>query len=247
MKSAPPYAISSVDHALRLAAMLQLEGDMTVARAADRLGVARSTAHRLLQMLVYRDFAMQDEDRVYHAGPVLQLAQHSRSRTAQLREASLPHLERLVDQLEESCNVLIRTGTDTRFIASHECAQSLRVTSREGMVFPAHSTTGGLLLLAEMPGDELDALYDGTDDELVVGRLRPTLAKLRRQGFAVNQGQSENGVVAVGVPVRDTDGTAIAVVSTSMPSTRYDKQRLPLVVAALHKAAGGIEADLARG
>ena len=65
LKTPPPYAIASVDHALRLAAMLQLEGGLTVSEVAGRLGVARSTAHRLLAMLVYRDFAVQDENRLY--------------------------------------------------------------------------------------------------------------------------------------------------------------------------------------
>ena len=96
MKTPPTYAIASVDHALRLATMLQLEGTLTVADAAERLGVARSTAHRLLQMLVYRDFALQDEARTYHAGPVLQLAEHSRSRTSLLRSAALPLLLQIV-------------------------------------------------------------------------------------------------------------------------------------------------------
>ena len=70
-KERPPYAISSVDHALRLAAILQLEGGLSVTEAAERLNVARSTAHRLLAMLVYRDFAVQNEQREYLAGPVL--------------------------------------------------------------------------------------------------------------------------------------------------------------------------------
>lgn len=47
-KERPAYAITSVDHALRLAALLQLEGATTVTDAAARLGVAPSTAHRLL-------------------------------------------------------------------------------------------------------------------------------------------------------------------------------------------------------
>ena len=68
-KTPPAYAIASVDHALRLATILQLEGNLTVAEAAERLGVARSTAHRLLQMLVYRDFAVQHPGRQYGAGP----------------------------------------------------------------------------------------------------------------------------------------------------------------------------------
>src|SRR3954470_16872592 len=108
LKNPPAYTITSVDNALRIAAMLQLEGALTVAEIADRLGVARSTAHRLLAMLVYRDFAVQDETRVYHAGPVLELAAHSRSRTSQLRAAALPHLERVVELLRESANLSIR-------------------------------------------------------------------------------------------------------------------------------------------
>ncbi|GAA1955961.1 IclR family transcriptional regulator [Nocardioides panacihumi] len=256
MKTAPTYAVASVDHALRLATMLQLEGSLTVAEAAERVGVARSTAHRLLQMLVYRDFALQDESRVYHAGPVLQLAEHSRSRTARLREAALPHLHRLVDAVGESVNLTIRTGTEARFIASVESAQALRVTSREGMVFPAHRTSGGLLLLAELPADELATLYavgrDRAAEEGEAGppdlaRLRGDLARIRKQGFAVNQGRSEKGVVAVGVPVRASDGTAVACVSVSMPSVRYDRERLPSLVATLQMAAGGIGTELARG
>ncbi len=242
MKTPPPYAVTSVDHALRTATMLQLEGALTVAEVADRLGVARSTAHRLLQMLVYRDFAVQDERRAYHAGPVLELAAHSRSRTSALRAAALPHLERLVGLAEESANLCIRTGDTTRFIASVECMRSLRVGSREGMVFPAHKTTAGLLLLAELPPDELAALYDGKED---LPRFRAELGRVRRSGFAVNQSRSERGVVAIGVPVRVRDGTAVAGLSLSMPSGRYDRQALPSLVAALQETAHELESDLA--
>jgi len=249
MKTPPTYAIASVDHALRIATMLQLEGTLTVADAAERLGVARSTAHRLLQMLVYRDFAVQDEARVYHAGPVLQLAAYSRSQTSLLRATAMPHLERLVAVLGESANLAIRTGADARFIASVESAQSLRVTSREGMVFPAHRSTGGLLLLAELADDEVAQIYaaaaqeDAERPDLMA--LRRELAQIRAQGFVVNQGRSEKGVVAVGVPVRDPDGTALAGLSISMPEARYDKEQLLRIVATLHKAAGAVEAALA--
>jgi DNA-binding IclR family transcriptional regulator len=105
LKTPPSYAITSVDHALRLAAVLQLEGGLTVSAAAERLGVARSTAHRVLQMLVYRDFARQDDERVYRPGLVLELAAHSQSLTAKLRRVSLPHLERLSAAFDESVKV----------------------------------------------------------------------------------------------------------------------------------------------
>jgi DNA-binding IclR family transcriptional regulator len=241
MKMPPPYAVASVDHALRIATMLQLEGALTGAEVAERLGVARSTAHRLLQMLVYRDFARQDDRRAYHAGPVLELAAHSRSRTSQLRAAALPHLHRLVDTLQESVNLSIRTGRMSRFIASVECGQALRVGSREGMVFPAEETTGGLLLLAELPADELAAMYPDGD---ALRRLRAELTRVRRAGFVVNQGRSEKGVVAVGVPVREGDGPALAGLSVSMPSVRYDRTQLPALVGTLQAAARALESDL---
>jgi DNA-binding IclR family transcriptional regulator len=251
VKKAPTYAVASVDHALRIAAMLQLEGETTVSEAADRLGVSRSTAHRLLQMLVYRDFAVQEESRSYRAGPVLQLAEHSGSQTARLRTASLPHLQRLVDVIDESAHLAIRTGRTARFIASVECRQVLRVGSREGMVFPAHHTSGGMLLLAELGEEELALVYPGpvgAGDDIPrpdLKRLRGELARIRRSGFAVNQGHSERGVVAVGVLVRRPDGAAQASVSVSMPSVRYDERQLPQLVAALQRVAHGIETDLA--
>jgi DNA-binding IclR family transcriptional regulator len=247
-KTPPPYAIASVDHALRAATMLQLEGGLTVSQVAERLGVARSTAHRLLAMLVYRDFAVQDDDRTYRAGPVLELAVHSQSRVSALRAAALPHLRRLADLVGETANLTIRTGDTVRFIASAEGTQALRVTSREGMVFPAHLTTAGLLLLAELDPSELDHVYgenryrSGERPDLPA--LRAELTRIRRSGFVVNKERSERGLVAVGVPVRDTEGTAVAGLSVSMPSVRYDRHQLQALVNTLSVAAHELEKDL---
>ncbi|MFJ7123259.1 IclR family transcriptional regulator [Streptomyces albogriseolus] len=251
LKTPPPYPIASVDHALRAATILQMEGGATVSEIAERLGVARSTAHRLLAMLVYRDFAVQDEDRTYRAGPVLELAAHSQSLVSRLRAAALPHLRRVVDLLDETANLIVRTMDTARFIASVECGQALRVGSREGMVFPAHRTTAGLLLLADLTDEELDEVYaeeryrERPAERPDLGRLREELRRLRRNGFAVNQERSERGLVAVGVPVRDRDGTALAGLSVSMPGVRYDPHRLRPLVATLDAAARALERDLA--
>ncbi|MFH9983170.1 IclR family transcriptional regulator [Streptomyces sp. NPDC017179] len=251
LKTPPPYPIASVDHALRAAAILQMEGGATVSQIAERLGVARSTAHRILAMLVFRDFAVQDEDRLYRAGPVLELAAHSQSLVSRLRAAALPHLHRVVDLLDETANLTVRTGDTARFIASVECRQALRVGSREGMVFPAHRTTAGLLLLAELSHEELDEVYDPERyrdrpaDRPDLARLRTELKRLRRNGFAVNKERSERGLIAVGVPVRDRDGTALAGLSVSMPTVRYDPRRLQSLVATLDAATHALETDLA--
>ncbi|GGR58312.1 MULTISPECIES: IclR family transcriptional regulator [Streptomyces] len=251
LKTPPPYPIASVDHALRAATMLQMEGGATVSQIAERLGVARSTAHRVLAMLVYRDFAVQGEDRVYRAGPVLELATHSQSLVSRLRVAALPHLHRVMDLLDETTNLIVRTGDTARFIASVECRQALRVGSREGMVFPAHRTTAGLLLLADLTDEELDEVYaperyrDRPAERPDLARLRTELRRLHRNGFAVNKERSERGLIAVGVPVRGRDGTALAGLSVSMPSVRYDPKRLQSLVATLEAAVRALDEDLA--
>lgn len=247
LRNPPPYAIASVDHALRAAAMLQMESGLTVSQVAERLGVARSTAHRLLAMLVFRDFAVQDDDRTYRAGPVLELAVRSRSPVSALRAAALPRLRHLADRLGETANLAIRTGDTVRFVASAECTQALRVGSREGMVFPAHLTTAGLLSLADLDPARLDEIYPEQlrRDRPDLAALRADLARVRRGGFALNRERSERGLIAVGVPVRDAAGAGIAGLSVSMPSVRYDSHRLPALVDTLRAAARAIEANLA--
>jgi DNA-binding IclR family transcriptional regulator len=253
MKNPPAYAIASVDNALQAATMLQMEGELTVSVIADRLGVARSTAHRLLQMLVYRDFAIQTNGRAYRPGPKMELVAHSRTVTSQLRSIALPHLRRLVNLTGETANLAVRTGALVRFIASVESDHALRVGSREGMVFPAHRATAGLLLLAALDEDEVDALYaEGAYDESVIGRLqmsdlRRQLNTVRRNGFAVNNRGMEEDVVAVGLPVFDANGMPIAGLAVCMPEIRFRRAELPQLIRTLTVAAGALSKDFALG
>ena len=150
MKNQPTYALSSVDHALRLAQLLQQEGPLTVSEAAERLGVARSTAHRLLAMLVYRDFAEQGKDRRYLPGPALYPAGLAPEQTLTLKEVARPHLQMLVAKVNETANLVVRVGTQVRFVTTVECDQVLRVGDRAGRVLPAHLASGGKALLAAL-------------------------------------------------------------------------------------------------
>ncbi|MGK5170840.1 IclR family transcriptional regulator [Geodermatophilus sp. CPCC 205761] len=252
MKNAPAYAIASVDHALQLATALQVEGSLSVSEAAARLGVARSTAHRLLSMLVYRDFAVQDDSRRYVAGPVLSLGARSQSRTALLRTIAMPHLQVLVERVDETANLQILAGDHVRFIASVECSQALRVGDREGMVFPAHLVSGGKLMLADLPDAQLEAFYaeekwvDRPGERPDLAALRKELRVVRERGFAINAGRTETGLTAIGRAVRLPGEPAEAAVSVSMPTVRFSESRLPQLVAALALTARDVEQDLAR-
>lgn len=255
MKNPPPYSIASVDNALRLAAMLQLEGPMRVADAAERLGVARSTAHRLLQMLVYRDFASQRDDQRYVAGPMLANGTSPHSDIAELRTAALPHLRELSVATGETANLVVLVGTHTRFLASVESMQALRVGDREGMTFPAHLTSAGKAMLAELSEEErarvlrqLAKVQEHTGgpplDPIAVSR---DLEQVRRAGYAVNNQETERGVTAIGLVVHGPGTEGGAAITVSMPSQRFDRWAVTMVVGAMRAAAAGLEATLAEG
>lgn len=247
MRNKPPYAIESVDHALHLAQLLQQEGPLRVTDAAERLGVSRSTAHRLLAMLVYRDFAEQTEDRRYRAGDVLRPAEVSDAPVALLRRTALPRLQSLMERVQESVNLVVLAGAEVRFIATVECRQTLRVGDRVGKVLPAHLTSGGKALLAALPSAELAALYATSTHDVDLARLRRRLALVRRRGFAINDQETEAGLTAVGMAVRDPSGRSSAAVSVALPSARFDRDRLPRWVGAMSDTVHAVEHDLAVG
>lgn len=139
MKNKPPYAVESVDNALRILQALRDSGRLRVSEVAGELGIARSTAHRLLSMLVYRDFAIRSEDHSYLPGPALSAPPLHGEPMARLRNQLRPHMEALRDQVGETINLQVRLGAQARFLYTVESTQVLRVGDRQETILPAWS------------------------------------------------------------------------------------------------------------
>src|SRR5690348_11211830 len=224
---APPYPIQSVDYALQLLLILKRDGVLRVSEAAAELGVARSTAHRLISMLRFRGFVEQARDRTYRAG------------------SARPHLIRLTEKTGETSNLMIRVGSDVQFIDSIESKQALRVGSRVGVRLAARLTSGGKVLLADLPFEEVALLHpELAGDEAGLRALKRTLAGARRQAFGINVQESERGVVAVGMAVRGLTGAAIAAVTISAPTVRFSRGKVADVLPALTDTVEGIRSDI---
>ncbi|MQA60721.1 MAG: helix-turn-helix domain-containing protein [Actinophytocola sp.] len=242
MKNKPQYAIESVDNALHLAQLLVLEGSMRVSDAASRLGVSVSTAHRLLAMLVYRDFAEQDPDKRYRPGPVLGSATSSDLPLSELRHTAIPHLQRLVDRVNESANLLVLTGTEARFVHTVECTQLLRVGDRSGKTLPAYVTRAGKAMLSALDDDGLDAILAELD-EGERAPLRRSLRAVRQNGFALNNGQTETELTAIGVSVRCANDR-VAGISLATPAARFERDKVAGWVQELAACARAVEESL---
>lgn len=249
----PPYKLESVDNVLRLLLLLREREAVRVTDASAHLGVARSTAHRLLAMLAHHDFVHQDRvSKAYRAGRVLMEIGLAAVGDLDVRRRSHAHLQRLSAQLGETVNLIMLEGNRARFIDSVEGTQAVRVGSRTGVLLPAHSTSGGKALLAELSVTELDKLYP--DGELArvtaitatrLDMLREELAEIRRLGYATNLEESERGLHAVGVCVRDRRGSALVALATGAPAVRLTRSEIPAVARTLRQTADSISQELA--
>ncbi|MBF8186288.1 IclR family transcriptional regulator [Nonomuraea sp. K274] len=240
----PPYPIASVDNALRILQILRDQGSVRLTDIATDLGVAVSTAHRLMAMLVYRGFAVQEDSKRYAPSPVLGVGAVSSSWHREVRQVLQPALEALCALFDETANLMVRIGAHVRFLYSVEATAILRVGDRAGSVLPARSTSGGKALLSYQSHDYLGRLYLENVGLAAEHRLSPAefqellheLATVRAQGFAVNREESESGVGAIGLVVLEPAGRPIAAFSLSSPISRFDRLCSPDALAHLFQA-----------
>ncbi|MDF0529241.1 helix-turn-helix domain-containing protein [Tsukamurella sp. 8F] len=248
----PSYAVAVVDNALRLLTLLRRESDgLRVQEAAEYLGVAPSTAHRLLSTLVYRGFAEQDASRRYVAGAAL------RGDPEVVGVAGLPAtiagpLGDLAHATGETVSLLRRDGTGVEFLGSIESRHRLRVGERTGTLLPAHLTSGGKALLAGLGDTPVRTLYTsqaarlagshlaGQDLDALIAELR----RVREVGYALNLGLTEPGICAIGMAVPAAGQPSRHAVAVSVPSIREAVLTDPETTSALWACCAALHASI---
>ncbi|MBO0788664.1 MAG: IclR family transcriptional regulator [Actinobacteria bacterium] len=253
MRNSGAYPVRSADNVLTLLRMLREQGELRVAEAASSLGVAPSTAHRLLATLRRHEFAVQDRHRVYLPGPALAAAGATAPRP-ELRAVIHRLLRELVQQCQETAHFMILEGNGARFLDGVEGSKSLRCGSRIGLLLPAHVTSGGKALLAELPDGQLRRLYPrglprldqsgGPRPIVTMPALLRELAEVRRRGYATNHQESEPGIMAAGRCVRDRDGQALGAVVLAVPSVRCPPGHLDELAGHLRACADALSREL---
>lgn len=233
VRNRPAYSQNSVDNALLLVHILRDQGVVTVSQVAELLGVARSTSHRLLAMLVYRDFATETEDHRYVAGPALYVSAVEHRPTGAIRNALHSVMSEICSETGETVQLAVRTGRWIRFIATTESPHAVRVGDRRGVAMPARLTAVGKAMLSELSPPQLQQLYkaSGADSESGIGKqewqkLLRDLDTTRHNGFAVNQEETESGLIAVGVVLHDHESHAAVALSVGGPSHRLPNNRI---------------------
>lgn len=252
LQSAPQYPIESVDNALKLLLLLGEQPELRLTEATRYLGVASSTAHRLLAMLAYRGFVRQDPaSKAYRPGPALTGVAFAVFGRLDIGRVAGPVLREVSEQLGETTHIGMLDGASVRFVAAVEGPAAVRVASRLGRSMPAHCTSTGKVLLAQLSGPDLNQLLPGGRLEGITGKsittrtaLRQELSAIRQRGYATNREESEDDVASVAVAIPASAPGLRLALNAAAPVHRLPKTRYPAVAAILRAAAEQIADQL---
>jgi IclR family acetate operon transcriptional repressor len=225
----PGYPIESVNNALKLLLMLREQPHLRLTQASAALGVAPSTAHRLLAMLEHRDLVRNDPNlRAYVAGQALTDVGLALVQRLTVRALAHPILQRLQEETDETVHLALLAGTKVLYLDSVESSRRLRVAPRTGRSLHAHCTSVGKAMLTTLSDDEIDRLYPDEDLPTQTVNSIATRSDLKRVlwtirssgGIGFNREESEMGVGSIGVAVPSTAHGRLTGLSIAVPMIR---------------------------
>lgn len=243
--------MQSVDRAVQVLEILALRGEAGVTEIAEELGVHKSTAFRLVGVLVGRDLVEQTTERgKYRLGVgILRLAGATTARL-DLTTQSLPICEELAAELGETTNVAVASEGSVINICQAQGSASITAQNWAGRSTPLHATSSGKVLLAFMNEDERAAVLKEkltrfTPNTITsVRALRRELQVVRTEGCASAFEEFELGLNAVAAPLRADNGSVVAALSASGPAYRLDRKRVRDARRVVRQAAAEVSRQL---
>ncbi len=254
VQSIPAGDSKPVKSAARVLDILELfgrtDGALTLSEVATALELPKSSTYLLLQTLVQRGYL----DALSGSGPfqlglkVVELAGAYTRRADLVRQ--FPAVARpLVAACQETVQLAILDGMEVVYLAKEDGTRPVRLVSSVGQRLPAHATALGKALLAGLADEELAARLAGarlaplTPRTIVSARrLRDELARVRRDGHALDDEETLEGLCCVAAPVRGPGGQVVAAMSISAPKSRLSESEVSRLAKLIRRAA----ADLSR-
>jgi IclR family transcriptional regulator, KDG regulon repressor len=251
-RNADGSRLSSVASSIRLLkAFSEEQVEIGISDLAKRLGVAKSTVHRLAVTLVADGMLEQNPDTgKYRLGlSLFRLGSLVRRRMNVSNEAR-PLLRELREKVNETVHLAVLDGTEIMYVFNLESTQSIRMRSDVGVRKPAYCTAEGQAILAYQPPEVVDLVVreglaartpQTITDPLA---LRKVLEGVRARGCAIEDEESELGMRCIAAPLRNDAGEVVAAIGLAGPVSRLSKKALTTFVPHVIETATAISARL---
>jgi IclR family acetate operon transcriptional repressor len=250
----PPLAERpSVNRLLELIEILaSARRSLTVAEIGEALGVSRPQAHRIVAALERSDvLARHPRNRRVIFGARLGRAMLRIGSMSSLQPIWHPILRGVVEQVGETCNLIMFPRATPTYFDRVEANWPLSVRLQAGSKVPLHCTAGGKLYLANLPASERELLLEHLPIPPLTANtiterdaLRRDLQTTAADGFATDQEEFIQGMIAVAVPIRSGDGTFLGALGMHAPGARHGPDGLRAFLPALCAGARGLAAIL---
>jgi DNA-binding IclR family transcriptional regulator len=210
---------------------------LTLTAVSQRLGLPKSTSHRLLGTLVGEGFLMRD---VYGRGYRLGYQMLHWGMVAQsaldLRTEALPVMRSLSKAVDETAILTVRDGTRGLYLEIIQSTHPVRLAMQVGQQLLLHAGASSKVLLAFLPEAEREQILSSIEllplaPHTITDRtlLRAELAAIRQRGYATSFEETDLGAMGIAAPVYDHTGQAIAGMGIAAPLTRIPIERVPEV------------------
>jgi DNA-binding IclR family transcriptional regulator len=251
-QEAPP--IQSLDRGLMiLEAVANSTNPVSLAELTTLIGIDRSSVFRLATTLKRRGFLAYPAGRKdYILGPTMwRLAQRYDWGTMLTRVAQ-DHLRNLARLANETAHLAVREGKQALFIDHATANQVLSVSGQTGEMVPLYCTAHGKALLADCGIDELTRIFGMTPFPpytkktiRAISELAKVCAEIRTKGYAVDNGEFQEGVRCAAAPIRAENGIIVGSIGISAPLQRLTPDRYRQCVKLVLEAANEISASFA--
>lgn len=242
-----------VDSARRVLQILlqfsQNKPELTVDEVLEAHGISLPSAYRYLSLLREMYLIEERGKGTYVLSPqILQLAQAA-ERTLDYRLDAQPILDQLASTTGETSLYLRELGDAVVCLAISESDHAISISFNPGHVMPLHAGAGAKLMFAGISkarrAQYLDRLEPPLGSE-AREQLEEELARLRETGFAVSEGEVDEGSWACAAPVH-VRGQLVGAVSVVAPAYRLDETKRDGIGAAVRAKAEELEQVLAKG
>ena len=238
-------SVQSVDRVLDIIEVLSTEQDgLGVTTIANKVGLHKSTAHRLLTTLANRGYVAKTTEGNYKIGLKLIEAVSCYINSLELQTEARPYLMQLTGELGLTSHLGILDRDMVVYIEKMDVISSIRMYSQIGLRMHAYCSSLGKCLLSNYSKEDLDSTMKDcsfirfTKNTIgTIEDLHKEITKVRKQGWAMDNEEYEIGHRCIGAPIYDYKGDIIAAISASGPKNLIKDDRIQEVANIVKKAA----------